>query len=632
MTLSRLFAPVLTLLFLLTLALGGVAEAKLQLFSSSSSRPSFLPADQAFSMDSEGSADGATLHFHITPGYYLYRDRFHFEPQTPGLSLTPQFSRDGEWKDDPSFGRIQVYHEDVYVVLKAAGSGKARIVWQGCADAGLCYPPQSSVIGVSGSPASSTPVNTAASAPESNADSGPVLAAVSSAPPIVPKPLAASQTGPVLAAAPANPTSATLPGLFHTQNRALILLGLLALGLGLAFTPCVLPMLPIVSGIIARQHTRSAMRGFLLSLAYVLGIGTTYAITGLLMGLFGASANLPAWFQQPVVLIVFSLLFVALALAMFGLYELQLPHGLQSRFDSLSRKAEGGQYIGSFIMGFFSALVVSPCVSAPLAGVLLYISTTGDAAFGALALFTLAMGMGVPLLILGATEGRFLPKAGEWMIRVKVCLGLLLLGVAILLVGRILPGPATLLLWAALATVTAVWLGALEPVEPGVGHLWKGLGVLFLIYSAVLVVGAATGNEDPLMPLGHFGTAPAASVNFRHIKTVADLQAAEQQAAAEHKTVMLDFYADWCVSCKLMERNVFTDSRVASTLNGYVLLQADVTANDADDHVLLDRFSLVGPPAILFFKAGQEVQPDRVVGEMNTNDFLARLQLVNAGT
>ena len=614
------------LLLTLTPLLGTTAGAQLKLFStsSSSSRPSFLSADQAFGFDSEASADGATLHFHITAGYYLYRDRFHFEAQGAGLTLTPHFRREGEWKDDPSFGHIQVYHEDLDVDLKAEGQGKARIVWQGCAEAGLCYPPQSQVISIAGALAPTPSPRPTPSTVVPQADSGPQLTAASAPPPLVATPLPLAPTLSPAAAPPAPPS------LFHTQNHALILLGMLVLGLGLAFTPCVLPMLPIVSGIIARQHTRSALRGFLLSLAYVLGIGTTYATTGVLVALFGASANLPAWFQQPAVLITFSALFVGLALAMFGLYELQLPASLHNHFDGLSRKARSGQYIGSYIMGFFSALVVSPCVSAPLAGVLLYISTTGDALFGALALFTLALGMGAPLLILGATEGRFLPKAGEWMVRVKVFLGLLLLGVAILLLGRILPGPITLLLWAAIGTVAAVWLGALEPVQPGIGHLWKGLGVLFLIYSAVLVVGAATGNDDPLMPLGRFG-GTSAGVSFHRIKTLADLQAAEQQATSEHKTLMLDFYADWCVSCKLMERQVFTDSRVASALDRYSLVQADVTENDSDDHRLLDQFGVVGPPAILFFRNNQELKDRRVVGEMNGDDFLTRLTTVNAG-
>jgi thiol:disulfide interchange protein DsbD len=607
-------SPVFQLLLGLLLALATAlpAEAGLKLFPGPGNERHFLPADQAFTLSTEASAEGLQLHFRVTPGYYLYRGRFHFEPQVASLHLTPIFARDGESKDDPNLGHVEVYHQDIDITLKATGSGDIRVTWQGCADAGICYPPQSRLISL---PAAGQP---------SAADTGPAASTFS---PAAAPGITADNDG----------SAQNAPSFFHTRNKAAILLILFGLGLGLAFTPCVLPMLPILSGIIARQHTRSARRGFLLSLSYVLGMATTYALTGLLFARFGAAANLPVWFQHPAVLIVFSLIFIALALAMFGLYELQLPAGLRNHFDGLSRKAEGGQYIGSYVMGFFSALVVSPCVSAPLTGVLLYISTTGNAAFGALALFVMALGMGVPLLILGSTEGRFLPKAGDWMIRIKIFFGIMLLGVAVLLLGRILPGPITLLLWAALATVSAVWLGALEPVQPGSGHLWKGLGVLTLIYAAVLVVGAATGNEDPLMPLSRFAnvslttSAQQPATSFRPVKTSADLDAVVREAAASNKTVMLDFYADWCVSCKLMARNVFTDARVAAVMGKLVLVQADVTRADAEDRALLDRFGLAGPPAILFFRNGQELRASRVEGEMGADEFLARLNTIPGG-
>lgn len=566
-------------------------------------RPTFLTAEQAFSLTSETTEQGLLLHFHITPGYYLYRDRFHFNAEAGGTAPVPRFMREGEWKDDPSFGHIQVYHEDLDVALSAHGSGRVEVVWQGCADAGLCYPPQRQWLTLGASIPATSPAPPATASENSKATS--------------PK-----------ADAPA--TATTFP-LVNSSNRLLILLSLFALGLGLAFTPCVLPMLPIVSGIVAREHTSSAWGGFTLSLAYVLGVSSTYALTGLLVGEFGASANLPAWFQQPAVLVTFSLLFLLLALAMFGLYELRLPHSVQNRFEDLSRKAKGGQYLGSYVMGFFSALVVSPCVSAPLAGVLLYISTTGNAGFGALALFVLGLGMGVPLLVLGATEGRLLPKAGEWMERVKIFLGLLLVGVAIQLISRILPGAVSLLLWAGLAAISAVWLGALEPVQPGIGHLWKGLGVLCLIYSATLVLGAATGNDDPLKPLARFGSGNTASSApaYRPVRTLAELQAAEQEAEQSHRPVMLDVYADWCVSCKEMERNVLQSPAIASTLKSYLLLRADVTANNAADRALLDHFSLVGPPAILFFRHGEEIAPARVVGYMDASGFTRQLQQVD---
>ncbi len=569
----------------------------------------FLPVDQAFRMTTTATTAGLKLHFQIQPHYHLYRQRFHFDAQGTGLAVTPAFSRAGEWDDDPNLGRMEIYRNDVDIELTAAGQGNVRIAWQGCADAGLCYPPQSRIVPIgTGTGETDKTTVTASGLDTSAVKKLPILA--------TPVPTSADEQG---------------IGLFHTQNKLLILLGLLFLGLGLSLTPCVLPMLPILSSIIARQHTRSATRGFLLSLAYVLGMASTYVLSGLLVGFLGASANLAMWFQQPVVLVIFSLLFVALALSMFGLFELRLPHALQNHFDQLGQKSKGGKYIGSYVMGFFAALVVSPCVSAPLAGVLLYISTTGNAWFGGLALFTLALGMGVPLLILGATEGRLLPKAGDWMVRIKIIFGLLLLAVALVLISRILPGPITLLLWAALGTVTAVWLGALEPVKPGIDHLWKGLGVMTLIYSTVLIVGAATGNDDPLRPLARFGataTEQHAPV-FQRVTNLAALEGALQQAAAQHQTVMLDFYADWCVSCKIMARQVFADPRVQQQLSNLVLLQADVTESTAADHALLDHFGLAGPPSIVFYQQQKELRALRVEGEMSADEFLKRLDKIH---
>lgn len=597
------------LLLLLTLCMTSLAHAELLKFGTSTSHSKFLQADQAFQLESEASASGAILHFHITPGYYLYRERFHFDPKDAGLKLAPpSFAREGDWKDDPNFGRVQVYHEDIDVTLKGTGSGDLKVVWQGCAEAGLCYPPQTQTISVQGTSAPAT------EAPDSQAATPA-------------KPEATTPTAPL--ATKSEPATAPLPAFMHTESKTGLLLALFALGLGLSLTPCMWPMFPILAGIIARQHTQSAWRGFSLALAYVLGFASTYALAGLLFGVFGAKANLPMWFQQPPVLVLFALLFAALSLSMFGLYTLQLPSGLQNRFDAMGRRAhQGGSLIGTYILGFFSALVVSPCVSAPLIGVLGYISTTGNAAFGALALFVLGMAMGIPLLILGTTEGRFLPKSGEWMERIKILMGLLMLGVAIALLSRILPGYATLLLWAALATVSAVWLGALEPVQPGPGHLFKGLGVLLLIYAIVLVVGAASGNDDPLQPLARFGQSAQISpaAGFKSVKSLSDVDAAVAQAAQEHKVVMLDFFATWCTNCKTLEHETFTDPAVAKTLGTFTLLRADVSLNDEQDKALMKRFGIYGPPALLFFRDGKEVAAARIDGEMKPEPFLAHLK------
>lgn len=618
----------LYLLLILATLCGHAARAELLRFggSSSASHSKFLQADQAFQMDAEATADGAILHFHITPGYYLYHDRFHFDAQGSSLTLAkPQFAHEGQWKDDPNFGRVQVYHEDIDVTLKATGSGEVKVSWQGCADAGLCYPPQKQTITVSGK----TAAPAANPAPAAAEASGTATAATVPA-----APAEASATPSAVTPAPSNvssssatPATATLPGFLQTDNKLLLLAGLFALGLTLSLTPCMWPMVPILAGIIARQHTRSALRGFLLSLSYVVGFASTYALAGLLVSIFGKQINLPIWFQQPIVLGVFALLFVLLSLSMFGLYELQLPHSLQNRLHGLSHGKQGGRYISTYIMGFFSALVVSPCVTGPLIGVLAYISTTGNAFFGTVALFVLGMAMGVPLLIMGTTEGSILPKSGDWMHKIKILMGLLLLGVAIALLGRILPGPVTLVLWALLATVSGVWLGALEPAPSGPRVVAKGIGVFFLIYALVLMAGAASNNDDPLQPLLRFGqhAEAASTASFRPIKSNADLDAALQQAAADHKTVMLDFYASWCTSCKTMERETFTNPKVSASLDKLVLLRADVTRNDADDQALMKRLGIYGPPAILFFAKQQELTGARIDGEMNADKFLAHL-------
>ncbi len=559
------------------------AQAELKSFTSKARQTSFLTADQAFRLETAASAEGLALTFHITPGYYLYLDRFRFSTEDAGLAIGQAvFASQGEWKDDPTFGRVKVFHENVELTLPLRGDGHLKVVWQGCADAGLCYPPQEQTLAIGNpSPAAAPPAEGAAS-PLSNGDEG---------------------------------------------SRLTQLFIMFALGLGLAFTPCVLPMLPILAGIIARQHTSSALRGFLLALAYVLGVGSVYAAMGFVVGLFGQQINLPGLFQHPAVLVVFTLLFFALALSLFGLYELRLPATLQSRFDAMSRRQQGGVMMGSFLIGVFSALVVSPCVSAPLFGVLLHISASGDAAFGALSLFLMALGMGVPLLVLGATEGRLLPKAGAWMHEVKFFFGLLLLFVAAELLTRMVPEPMALALYGLCTAATGFWLWRLGNGR-ALGLLTRALSFCALVYAAALVAGAASGGDDPLRPLAPISSQPhaATATPFVRVKNTAELDAEIAKATAEGKAVMLDFYADWCVSCKVMERHVFRKPDVAARMAKLHLVQADVTANNADDKALLKRFSLLGPPTIVFFdKNGNELTEARLVGEKNAPDFLAHL-------
>lgn len=578
---------------------------------SPTSQPTFLRAEEAFQLVPSRTADGLSLGFEVTPGYYLYRDRFGFSSDDAGLTLgTPAWSASGEWKDDPTFGRVQVHHESLSVALPLTGSGLLRVRWQGCADAGLCYPPQDQWLQVDAS--SVTPVapppRTAAGT-DSDASAG-------------------SRAGTAAGTPDSSGASAALPALPGSAGgRAGQLLVIFLLGLTLSFTPCVLPMLPILAGIVARQHTSSAWRGLSLALAYVLGVATIYALLGALVGLFGQQINLPGWFQQPAVLIVFAGLFFTLALSLFGLFELRLPVAISSHFHGLSQRQRGGALAGSYVMGLFSALVVSPCVSAPLFGVLLHISSTGDAGFGALALFLLALGMGVPLLVLGATEGRLLPKSGPWMHQVKIFFGLLLLFVGAELLTRLVPAPVALLLYGLCTLAAGVWLWRLLPARRGPGLVARAAALAVLGYAAALFAGAAVGGDDPLRPLAAFTAGPAAQPTpFIRIKSGADLDREIALARQEGQVLMLDFYADWCVSCKVMERQVFRKPEVAARLSRLRLVQADVTANDATDRALLQRFGLLGPPTLLFFGAdGQELAAARLVGEKNAEGFLAHL-------
>jgi thioredoxin:protein disulfide reductase len=403
-------------------------------------------------------------------------------------------------------------------------------------------------------------------------------------------------------------------------------------GLALALTPCVFPMLPILSGIIVGQRQPiTAARSFSLALIYVLAMATTYAAVGVAAGLAGR--NLQALFQHPFVLVGFSLLFVALALSMFGFFHLQVPAFLQARVDAHSRKQANGSLFGVAAMGALSAVIVGPCVAPPLAAALLYLSHEGSPVTGGFALFALGLGMGLPLLILGASAGRLLPRAGAWMETVKYVFGVVFLGLAIWFLERLIPPAATLALWAVLLIGTAIYLGALEPLRDaasGWQRFWKGIGLALLCYGVVLIVGAASGADDPLKPLAPLaGTrqayaAPVAS--FQPVKGVAQIDLALAAAQAQGKPVLIDFYADWCIECKRLERNTFADPGIQNVLRDFVLLRADLTAADAEDNALLQRFGLVGPPAVLMFTPdGTEIREHRLIGYLGPQDFSALL-------
>ena len=581
--------------------------------------PDFLPVDEAFTWEVEQQNQQVIIRWHMQDGYYLYHQRFNFELTDAPSNIklgTPVYSRKGKTKDDPAFGMVEVFYKAIEVTIPLIVNGtwnnpvSLNIGYQGCADAGLCYQPQNRMIELQ-----------------------PQESTGSMAPPTLP----ALNTPP--------PPSAPLDGItgLIEQSSLWVSLGtLFLLGIGLAFTPCVLPMVPILSSIIVGQKNISTRKAFLLSLTYVLGMAFTYSIAGVLVGYFGAKASLQIYLQDPAVLISFAVLFVILSLSMFGFYELQLPASLRDRLDQLNRKQEGGSYISVALMGILSALVVSPCVSAPLIGVLTYISSTGDALFGGLSLLSLSLGMGLPLLIIGTGGGQFLPSAGEWMNTIKAIFGVLLLAVAVWLLERILPGPVTLVLWAALLIPSGIFMGALERTEKGWPRLWKGIGFLFLVYGIILIIGAASGESDPLRPLQ---TISNQSINiadsrsesstkkqtrhlkFKSVNTLDELNQALEKAKTQNQTAMLDFYADWCISCKIFERDTFSDPKVQAALNNTVLLQADLSNLTSEHQAMLDNFGLFGLPSILFFNSdGEEITPARVQGEMNAEHFFSHIQ------
>ena len=549
--------------------------------------------------------DGQTIEvtYEIAKGYYLYRDKFKFAVDGESVSLGTAQIPKGKEKNDDTFGKVEVYYKTVAIRLpverKASGALqlKLNVTSQGCADAGVCYPPQSQPVSLELPDPASVPSVGSTNSTVDGDESGKIASALKNA------------------------------GFWGNLFFFFIA------GLGLSLTPCVFPMIPILSGIIAGQgHKISRSRAFALSLAYVLGMAVTYAAAGVAAGMTGTL--LSAALQSPWVLGAFALVFVVLSFSMFGFYELQLPTSLQSKLSEESGHLQGGRGIGVFAMGALSALIVGPCVAAPLAGALLYIGQTGDAVLGGTALFVMALGMGVPLLIVGLSAGTLLPRAGAWMEAVKKGFGVLLLATAVWLVSPVIPAVVQMLAWAALLIIPAIFLHALDPLPPhakGWQRFWKGIGIVMLLTGAALLIGALAGGRDPLQPLaGLRGQAVAAEnkkLAFEPVVSLADLEA---KVMAAGQPVMLDFYADWCVSCKEMERFTFSDPAVQAKLAGFKLLKADVTANNADDKALLARFGLFGPPGILFFdKTGKENKSVRVVGFMPAAEFIQTLNKTN---
>jgi thiol:disulfide interchange protein DsbD len=568
----------------------------------------FLPPEKAFRLSASADGTGtAKLDWIIAPGYYLYRDRIKIADDS-GRIGAPVFP-DGQVKQDEYFGKQVVYHQELIasVPLTHAADGQTltlKVTYQGCAEAGLCYPPQTQTVNIRFDAAGG-------GAGSAGAAAGTAAGSTSAA--------AAAPTG---EAGMYVSEQNQLAALLESGSLLEVLLKFFVGGLLLAFTPCVLPMVPILSGLIVGQgQPVSTRRAFLLSLIYVLGMSLTYTITGVAFA--AAGKQVQAVFQQPWIIVLFAALFVTMAASMFGLFTLQMPSFILTRVASLSNRQQAGSAGGVAVMGALSALIVTTCVGPVLVAALLVISQTGDMLRGGAALFVMSLGMGVPLLIVGSSAGRWLPRAGVWMEGVKRLFGVLMLAMAAWMLARIVPDRATLLLYAVpvLAAAVVLWR-----FRTGIAWLPQAAAVLAAVYGAALLFGAVRGADDPLHPL-LAADARQPALQFHNIDSVADLQREVRAAAAAHQAVMLDIDADWCTSCKEMQRYTFTDAQVRQQLQSVRLLRANVTANNADDQALLHEFQIFGPPTIAFYDAdGHEQQRYRVVGFMKAADFAALLR------
>jgi thiol:disulfide interchange protein DsbD len=564
-----------------------------------SSEEAVLEPDAAFKLQVFAVQDNALKAiFTIAPGHYLYRERIHFSVQdAPSIHLDAELPH-GELKHDPNFGEMEVFHQDFEATLTLTDTKPlpAEITllanYQGCSEKGLCYAPIKKTF--------TLPLGSDANQP---------------------------------AEASRQASNDPITDLLKSGKFWLIATGFFGFGLLLSLSPCVLPMIPILSGIIVgdkRSHHAhsSKLHTFNLSLAYTLGMAVTYTLAGIAAGLSGKL--LSNALQTPWALGFMAIIFVLLALSMFGFYELRLPDGFENRVLNLASRFRGGHLLGVFVMGIFSALIVSPCIVAPLAGVLLYISQTHDVLLGGIALFTLSLGMGVPLLLIGASAGRLLPKAGIWMNHVRQVFGVLMLGVAIWLIKPVIPVALQLLLWAALLIIPAIYMHATDRLPSDASpwaKFWKGIAIIMLLLGISLVIGAASGAKSPLAPLANLQAGMSAKVSaplpFEPVRNSAELDST--LAASDGRFVMLDFYADWCVACKEFEQYTFADPRVVNQLRQFRLLKADVTDNTADDAALLKRFGLFGPPGIIFFdKKGKQVT--KVIGYQDAETFIQTLR------
>jgi thiol:disulfide interchange protein DsbD len=580
----------------------------------SGSSSEFPPPEEVFFPD-VFPVDGNTveLGIRIEPGFYVYKHRITAKSLSPEAQAGQLDLPKGKLKYDEFFGESEVYYGEVIGRLAIARATpeamdlELEVGYQGCADGGLCYLPQTQVMTVSLPAAKVVSDLSAAAAPSGGTPAAPVSEQ--------------SRIAQIISGSPV----------------WFVVIAMFGFGLLLAFTPCVLPMIPILTAIIAGEGDDvTPARGFGLAFSYVMGMAIVYTAAGVVA--VAAGAQVQAAFNQPWVLSLFAVLFIVLAIAMFGAFDLQMPSSIQSRLSAISNNQRSGTVIGAFVMGALSSLIVTACVAPALVAALAVMSQSGDYFRGGLALFAMSIGMGAPLLLVGAAQGKFLPKAGPWMVAIKGAFGFMMLGLAIWMLSRFLPGTLIMTMWAVLVFMIGVFMGGLTTLtaESTVPQkLGKGFGGIAIIYGILLVIGAATGGSNPLQPLasvnvgGSSGETAAAhdELPFQRIKTVTDLDREIAAASQQGKSVMLDFYADWCVSCKEMEAWTFTDAAVQAALSNTVWLQADVTANDAEDKALLDRFGVFGPPTIIFFGAdGQQRNGYEVVGYMKAETFADHVQ------
>ncbi|MFC3909918.1 protein-disulfide reductase DsbD [Legionella dresdenensis] len=561
-----------------------------------------LPANDVFPLTVQTSdPNGFTLNWQIKPGYFLYSDRINISVnENSNLHLGQIMYPKPQIKTDKQGRSFPVYRNDVAVHVPvlgiSPGESLIKLHYQGCADDGFCYPPETVDIKLA--------INGQMALDSAQLDSTVQVA---------PQPAATSSQD-------------QIESLFSARHWTLVLLTFFGFGILLSFTPCILPMVPVLSGIIVGHGGAITTRkAFLLSLSYVLSMAATYAVIGAIVAKLGS--NLQIIMQAPWAIITFSLIFVVLALSMFGFYDLKLPATWQNRLAALSRNQSSGHYLGAAVMGCLSTLILSPCVTAPLIGALGYIAHSGNVFLGSASLFFLGLGMGMPLILIGTSAGKWLPEAGSWMNAVKAFFGILLLAVAIYLLGRIIPDTLTMGLWAVLLIFSGIYAGALTPALTNAGKFCQGIGLVLLVYGILILIGASMGGTNPLQPLAAWAAGRHAPDLLPLHKSITNLNELEQAISqAEGKPVMLDYYADWCASCVVMENTTFKETQVSKALQNFTVFKIDVTANNSDSKALMEKFKVIAPPTFIFLdNKGGELTQLRLVGELSGSEFIERL-------